>query len=467
MDNRRRPDSRRESGQSPYARPAYAPSRPDAEPVAELVELGPVPKPKHRGVMPAALGLAVFAFGMLAGSSLVRLLPADTAEASASPVIGASGAPVGAVASGSPGPRATPRPTGAPRPTVQATPEPTNVPWAWSSGTFDTNEYGYPIGLWSVGGIVVIPVGMDNNIAFRTSADGVRWSTNASSYAIRDYQASTIVDDRLWYAMRITGLREDHLEIGYPVWAEDGANLQWKTKGPAGGPAPDWIGALGRIGDTWVMSPGRYIGDGGSQELWVSDDAVRWSTIMPAGAESVAIHHLQQLGSYLVGLGQLQSAEYAPVALRTKDGRHWSTMAFPGPSSGGTSIYRVACGTSACVAVGGTSTIGVERPGMWRTTDGLKWEAVGTDLTDARQDGSMAMVVATPSGFIAMGSPDQAALLSRDGTTWQRVRVLPQRDNGTVQQLTATGNLVFALGEQSLLGTAAQWIGDVGELPFP
>ena len=467
MDNRR-PDSQRESGRSPYARPAYAPSRPEAEPVAELVELGPVPQPKHRGVMPAALGVTLFAFGLLAGSSLVRLLPADTAGASPSPAAEATAGPVGAAASGTPGPRATPRPTGSPRPTPLVTPAPTNVPWAWSNGTYETNEYGYPIGLWSAGGRLIVPAGLDiSNVVFRTSDDGVNWVTNRSSAAIRDYQAGAIVDDRLWFALRITGLQEDHLEIGYPMWAEDGANVQWKTLGSASEVVPDWVGALGRIAGTWVMSPGHYIGDGGSQELWVSDDAVHWSTIKPAGAESVAMNHLQQLGSYLVGLGQLQAGDYAPVALRTKDGRHWTTMAFPGPSGGGTSIYRMACGSSACVAVGNTASNGVERPALWSTTDGLEWKAVASDLTDARQQGSLFAVVATASGFIAVGGPDQEALLSRDGSTWQSVRVLAQRDAGQLLQLAVSGNVVFALGDQTLTGGTAQWIGNLGTLPFP
>ena len=458
MDNRRRFNSRREA-----ERPPYAP----AAPVAEIIELGPVPQPRRGGLTPAALGLAVFAAGVLAGSSLVRLVPAETAVTTTGPTAGTSGAPVRGAGSPTPGPRATPRPTASPRPTIQVTPAPTDVPWTWSKGAFDT-EYGYPTGSWSIGGKLVISLATDDNMTFRTSDDGVNWTTYPSSRAIRDYQAAAIIDDRLWFALRISGLQDDHLEIGYPGWpAEDGANLQWKTQGPVAGATPDWVGALGRINGTWVMSVGTYTGEGGSVELRVSDDAVHWSTIKPAGAESVGIYQLQQLGTHLVGLGYLESSDYAPVALRTKDGRAWSTAAFPGPVGGGTSIYRMTCGTSACVAVGSISTIGVERPALWSTTDGLEWLRVATDLTDARRDGSLSMVVATPSGFIAMGAPDHDALLSRDGTTWRSLRVLPQRDTAQLSQLAVSGNLIFALGEQSVSGGVARWIGNLSTLPFP
>jgi hypothetical protein len=216
------------------------------------------------------------------------------------------------------------------------------------------------------------------------------------------------------------------------------------------------------------MSPGHYSGpaDGGTMSVSVSDDGIHWSTIRPAGAESVAIYQMVRFGPKLVAYGQLQASGAGTVALTTTDGRHWKSAAFPVPESVGSSVYRMACDASACVAVGSTMPTGTERPAMWRSTNGLDWELVATDITDARADGSMSSVVATSSGFVAVGSPDTEVLVSSDGVTWQGINVLGRQDTGGIQQLAVDGNVIFGLGYDAI-GQATEWVGDVREMPFP
>jgi hypothetical protein len=463
MDTRRRSDSR-ESG-----RPATA----SDQPVAEIVELGPVPVPKQRGLAPLALGLTVFAAGILAGSSLVRLAPADVAVATpGTAAVGASGAPATAGPSGSPkattAPRPTgsPRPTGTPRPTVLPTPAPTNVPWAWTTNTFNTAGDGSPNLVSTAGGTFVVLVETAGGSVFRLSTDAVNWHTNYSSRAIAAYAGWTTVKDRLWFALRIAGLESDHLEMAYPTWSEDEANVAWTTLGPVAGAAPDWVAALGEVNGTWVMSTGRYVGEGGTMEISISDDGTHWSTIRPAGAEDVAIYQLARLGAKLVAFGQRQTNDSAPVALTTTDGRHWKSAAFPGASGGGTGVSRIACGDTACVAVGNVLAAGQDRPAMWRTTDGLSWQPVAEEITQGRVEGYLSTVVATASGFVAIGAPETSVLVSRDGMTWQEVNVLARTDHGQIQQLGVAGNVIFGLGTDAGGGNAG-WVGDLQELPFP
>jgi hypothetical protein len=214
------------------------------------------------------------------------------------------------------------------------------------------------------------------------------------------------------------------------------------------------------------MTPGHYVGEGGIQEVSVSDDGVHWSTVRPAGAENVGIYLMEQFGSKLIAFGQLQGGDITSMALTTTDGRHWKSAAFPGHPNDGTAVYRIACGNAACVAVGSTSPAGIERPAMWRTTNGLDWQPIATEITGARHDGSLSAIVTTPSGFVAVGASDPEVLISRDGATWQNVTVLRRQDLGGLQQVAVIGDVLFGLGFDAG-GENAQWLGNLGELPFP
>src|SRR5262249_39829335 len=157
--------------------------------------------------------------------------------------------------------------------------------------------------------------------------------------------------------------------------------------------------------------------------------------------------------SSLVGIGYIQVGQARAVALRTADGRNWVSKDFPGGEQGLPAIYSFVCGDTACIAVGSLSPAGVERPAIWRTTDGLTWQPGATDVPDARQDGSLIAVVSTASGFLAIGMPDRDALLSRDGLTWRAVPVLTADDPGGIEQLAVNGDVIFGLGPDSIGGS--------------
>jgi hypothetical protein len=113
-------------------------------------------------------------------------------------------------------------------------------------------------------------------------------------------------------------------------------------------------------------------------------------------------------------------ANGAPAACTSRDGVAWTLPPDPGVlavEGGAFAGWSVAHGSSGWVAAGTVD------PGTWRSTDGIHWSAVATDLPGLLH----AQVQALPAGFAMLaattisGQPASKLLISTDGAAWTAV----------------------------------------------
>ncbi len=131
-----------------------------------------------------------------------------------------------------------------------------------------------------------------------------------------------------------------------------------------------------------------------------------------------------------------------------------------GPEKG---IFDVAAGPAGIVAIG-HQYAGVG-PGIWRSTDGQRWErvSIGSNVVDD----FFVAIAAYPKGYVIVGravdygalTAHAAAWISPDGLTWTRVTdtaamdvgpcldTLEEPDCGGMRAITWTGSSFVAVGE--------------------
>jgi hypothetical protein len=113
-----------------------------------------------------------------------------------------------------------------------------------------------------------------------------------------------------------------------------------------------------------------------------------------------------------------------PAAWTSRDGLTWSRSRVASASG---EMLAVAAGHGRLVAVG---TAGL-RAAAWTSADGRSWSRVGSLPLPAVDGTDLRDVVATSSGFVAVGSavrdsvPSAIALVSRDGVHWTRAKRIP------------------------------------------
>ncbi|HTC85892.1 MAG TPA: sialidase family protein [Candidatus Acidoferrum sp.] len=158
------------------------------------------------------------------------------------------------------------------------------------------------------------------------------------------------------------------------------------------------------------------------------------------------------------------------------DGRSWTRTEFPSKVLRNAHIQALAVGTNQIVAAGSIASLnGRIRPGLWATAAGPDWSLVGgswslvadpsagsTGTADATDVGLMAGVVATASGFVAIGDIDQAghAWRSPDGLTWSETHDLPSAGPLDLLQLVDGPGGLVATGDDFGAGGwhAVTWV---------
>lgn len=314
-----------------------------------------------------------------------------------------------------------------------------------------------PMDLWTASGTFLVLAGGDGRYAFLSSVDGRTWDVWSPSRAVFNYQAGTVIEGELWFVAGIAGVTDSHFEL---VHTKTGSS--WETLGAANGPAPDWVGILGRVGGTWVMSHGQYVpdgmGDGGREELRISDDGVLWTTIDPDGLGRLSYFLSDRFGQRLVVIAERSAPDTGIVALVTTDGRAWQSAPFPDTTGAG--VIDVACGATACVAVGTAMPHGFDIPMAWVTNNGLDWMEVPAEMTAGTATTLMQAVVATDRGFLAVGGGGGDAWLSDDGERWRNVVVMAADSAGAIYLLASKGDLILGLGEDHA-GREATWLGSL------
>jgi hypothetical protein len=195
-------------------------------------------------------------------------------------------------------------------------------------------------------------------------------------------------------------------------------------------------------------------GCGDSDDLVVGDEPSSWEVqrLGEGGLDAGAA--LAEANGVVVAATSTMSGDL--LTWRSVDG---GEMEGPTTSPGADRVaFRaVAGGPQGFVAVAHewalTTAVG---PVVWRSDDGTTWEPVGDDLGDLAGRTEVADVVATPDGFVAVGTEllgageglgSPRAWSSEDGTAWTAV------DLGSTDRyagsIVAEGDVLHALGEHT------------------
>lgn len=218
-----------------------------------------------------------------------------------------------------------------------------------------------------------------------------------------------------------------------------------------------------------------------------SADAVFTAPGQSGGGSSQVLNAIASAGSTIVAAGSDTTGPVPkPLFLVSTDGGgHWELGAITGPEGGSAgyapfagAVGRLAGGAGRWLAVGtdvpGRAGVpaqpsgraayrgGWANPaaarGMWVSSDGRSWAAVGADrLTEFWSQDRITDVARTATGFLAVGATvlsdgtaGPVAWMSPDGTSWTRVdadRIGPGRTVRGIRAVAARGDRVVALAE--------------------
>jgi hypothetical protein len=232
-----------------------------------------------------------------------------------------------------------------------------------------------------------------------------------------------------------------------------------------GGSPSAQVNSLLAEGDSVYAAGSVRDGTSTDAALWSSSDGLVWKQVTNnrpafsgAGGDRI-IESLAPLQTGMVAVGAQRVGErYEPVSWISPDGVSWSSPSSEFASSApgqpvdllddtvarSVSSYLSPSGSTALVAVGGTG----ESQRVWKSTDGIHWDAVTLPTGAADSSGWRATVVATgvDSALVADSDWGQPHLLSLTGNKWDE----PSADPGTfgpVQPVAdATSSTISATG---------------------
>jgi hypothetical protein len=177
------------------------------------------------------------------------------------------------------------------------------------------------------------------------------------------------------------------------------------------------------------------VGDQGpAAAAWRSADGLDWkAAAVPAIPDKGAAQMLAvtaRANRYLGGGWLLGSDGRSGAAIwDSTDGRAW-TIEAPLPGGLDAQVHGLAADAGLAIAVGVSTAGSADRALAWVSTDGLRWRAATVEAADGSR---MEAVIATPVGWLAVGSRDgslsAAAWTSTDGLTWHAVPETPALRN--------------------------------------
>ena len=429
----------------------------DTVPV-NLVELQSVAKKKRSGGSMAVLAVALVAMGLFAGMVLTgRPLepdPSPTAPvALASPSLAAS-APVVVF------PTASFRPTTRPSPT----PAQTGPPWGWVRTDLPGDGL-RASGIWAVGGTFVVlaeqvtAIGEREGWAVARIRPGEEWALEDAPPAIGDFYGGTVIDDRLWFLVRVVGVTP--ADVSWQLASTSNAQ-EWQTLGDTKGLEKiDYPEFLARIGDTWVTAAMEFgdgaCCDGGDPEariLW-SRDGTSWTAAeipdLP-GEIGFGSTRAGMVGSSLVVAGLMQSGpDMLPFALVSSNGRTWEAADVPFGRPAPSLLTGLACDGRVCVITTARPFCNcepIDDPRAFVSSDGRAWSDRALPIPDsAAPDDGLRNLTSTGAGFLAIAGESGNAMISRNGEAWTAVRVMPLALSRFLVGLAVTGDIVMGVAE--------------------
>ena len=275
-------------------------------------------------------------------------------------------------------------------------------------------------------------------------------------------KTGTVVDGTL-HLIGTTGPSDDptwwHVTTDGRAWLQvseitglpaHGSNMPWLAHGPLG----------------WVA----VVAVDGAPALSVSEDGLDWETPtlpVPAGAGSLHIGSPATDGARFVVPRSFDTGALTrgTEALVSTDLRTWIAHAIAMPAG---TAGVVASDGRRFVAAGSMQTESATGPAAWSSVDGSTWDGGRLEDEPGFDSDSPRLVLATGSGFVAIGADHGAIWRSADGIEWRRFAGLPPGESwaplsaGVRGDLLVVGGAVVAVG-----GVGAEpvvWIARLSEL---
>jgi hypothetical protein len=328
--------------------------------------------------------------------------------------------------------------------------------------------------LWGVGDQVLgLARRWDSSyIALLHGAD--RWSLAAAPPAIDSFAGGVAVDGRLWFLVRVTGLRATEITVRL-AGGTGHENAAWKSLGKSTldpDIVPRW---LDHIRDTWVTG---YIGEGGNieigapQHLVWSRDGVQWSkanvpSLRGVDPFDVALNSVGSTRDVMVVSAMVDRAEGGgSVLLVSRNGVDWREV--PAPVDPGWAS-TLTCNDARCVLTRwnweGEAPMIYPTPIAWVSGDGLTWTPAQTVLADEAAGSGLAYVAAAGDGFVGIDrETNRLWVSSPDGLTWRGYDVLPAELKVPIIDVAAARHRVVALEQGPDVEPQGAWVGSLAGL---
>jgi hypothetical protein len=213
---------------------------------------------------------------------------------------------------------------------------------------------------------------------------------------------------------------------------------------------------------------GQRSAGGGHAAIWTSRDGLRWTQVPDQAAlDRFCARAITGGAAGLVAVGSDCHSPNAAsaVIIRSMDGLHWRRVPGQSAFSGNAALTSVirgnpADGQPAYLALGYHRPSGARmRAAIWTSPDGARWRQVLT------YSGAVGWLVATESGYRAVGLPGSRSWDSTDSKSW-RVRLdAPSPRNPTGNQtwssLDAASN-----GSSVVVVGAYEWLDDASRTEY-
>jgi len=364
----------------------------------------------------------------------------------------------------------------APSPTPSApTATPTSLPSSadgWSTIILDAAPRNSSIAriVASPRGLVAVATTDTGSSVALFSRDGQEWSTIDGPAAGGEYVALA-ASDRGFLGINDSG-----------AWTSEGG-LAWRHVAGNWSGNPDTGGSI--VTNATAGGPG-YVAVGNHNSIWTSSDGSAWSRaqVPPVGADlitpefpdlTVDIFEVGAVGEHLVATGRyfVENSEASgpggqSLVLASTGGATWSTVL---PGIGDRGVPRLGAGPGAFILIGGARD-GEVGSMIWRSTDGVAWDEVGTFDFGAGSNDEISVngIAATHRGYIAVGVRRACFNCQRQPVLWtsQDGRSWSQRADGEPFALDEPGaalSSVAPFGSRFLVGgryhsQPAIWISD-------